>query len=427
MSRTFPTLYQLKGDSTKIIQWSIRIESYRSTVSIIVEHGEVGGKITRHTKEVLEGRGGRTKLQQAELIVLRKWQDRKDKDRFVEDPTTLRSMDVLDSNKTRRLDMSGATSPTTTASASINPVGAAAAAAAALPSVSGTVDMIDKSGVRPMLAGAYDKKKRMVYPVYVQRKYDGVRCLAYRDSRTGSIELMSRQGIKFQLMTHLEDELMGIFERYPDVILDGELYSNELEFSDISGAVRLRRERGTESEASRLRKIEYHVYDVIILNEIRKPYRERLEWLLFHFTEMPHVKLVESLIANNAVDIKTYHDSFVQNGYEGLIIRLPDGPYEIQKRSRYLLKYKEFQDEEFRIIGFKEGAGDDVGTVIWEVITKGGVHVWVKPMGSREYRRTLFQNAADYVGKDLTVVFFGYTADGSLRHPVGKDIRISGT
>jgi DNA ligase-1 len=43
----------------------------------------------------------------------------------------------------------------------------------------------------------------------------------------------------------------------------------------------------------------------------------------------------------------------MEEGYEGIMVRNPNSPYEISKRSSYLQKYKEFDDDEFEIIGFQ--------------------------------------------------------------------------
>jgi DNA ligase-1 len=80
-------------------------------------------------------------------------------------------------------------------------------------------------------------------------------------------------------------------------------------------------------------------------------------------------------------------------------------------------------ENEFEIIGFHEGEGDDIGTVIWECKIDDLKIFSVKPKGSREIRRDYFLNAANYIGKKLTVIYQEMTADGIPRFPVGKEIR----
>ena len=100
---------------------------------------------------------------------------------------------------------------------------------------------------------------------------------------------------------------------------------------------------------------------------------------------------------------------------EGTILRNIHGPYEIKKRSKHLQKYKDFQDDEFKIIDFTEGIGIDKGCVIWVCITKDGKDFRVVPNGTHKFRKEMFKNGKNYIGKQLTVKFFGYTKDGIPR------------
>ena len=86
-------------------------------------------------------------------------------------------------------------------------------------------------------------------------------------------------------------------------------------------------------------------------------------------------------------------------------------------------KYKEFMEEEFKIIGFHEGTGDEKGIVIWECETPDKKQFSVRPKGTREIRKELYDNGDKYIGKLLTVIFQEYTNDGIPRFPVGKSIR----
>ena len=45
-------------------------------------------------------------------------------------------------------------------------------------------------------------------------------------------------------------------------------------------------------------------------------------------------KHVETFIVNNIEEIKIYHDNFIKNGFEGIMIRDINGLYEINKRSK---------------------------------------------------------------------------------------------
>jgi len=132
---------------------------------------------------------------------------------------------------------------------------------------------------------------------------------------------------------------------------------------------------------------------------------------------------VPSIEVNNVKNIDELHDNFVKDGYEGIMIRASNGPYEINKRSKYLQKYKKFMEEEFKIIGFHEGKGDEKGLVIWDCITKEDKPFSVRPKGTAEQRRDLYKNGDKYIGKKLTIIFQEYHESGIPRFPVGKAIR----
>ena len=110
-------------------------------------------------------------------------------------------------------------------------------------------------------------------------------------------------------------------------------------------------------------------------------------------------------------------------GFEGLILRNCNGIYEVNKRSYDLQKYKHFIDEEFDIIDFTEGTGDEKGLIIFICETKSGKTFSVRPKGNHEYRKELFDNGDYLIGKKLTVMFQEYSGEGVPRFPVGITIR----
>ena len=381
----FPTLYNFKNK--KIYKWSIKIEKHGSIYKIITEHGQVDGKIVSHEKEITAGKAKRTILQQATLDAQSKWNDKKLKELYVE-------------------DIKNAT-------------------------VQETKNII----VRPMLAqkftfDAYKKDGRafkISFPTFIQKKYDGIRCISYL--KNDKVVLESRKGIEFDNFTVLKEQLFNIFKDKPsNFYLDGELYSEIVDFQTVSGLIRLSEKKATPEEIKEINKIEYHIYDCIDLNNLSISYSERYKNLLDIVKKIKSqkgnlVKLVDTIEVDKLEDIKKYHDKFVADGYEGLMVRDKDGPYEIQKRSKYLQKYKEFMEEEYKIIGFHEGSGDEKGAIVWDCITGDGKAFAVRPKGTFESRQKLFDEGDKYIGKKLTVIFQELSSDGIPRFPVGKAIR----
>jgi ATP-dependent DNA ligase len=382
---TFPILY-ICNHNNKIYQWKIEIIPNEDYYTIVTSHGEKDGKMVIHKKDIKEGKVKRSVLEQTVQEAKRKWENKKEKELYVE---------KLSNNQA-----------------------------------------ISKSIiVRPMLANTFsfdlykDPKSRAFkigFPAYVQRKYDGIRCLAYL--KDGEVILESRKGIPFQNFVKLKGELALLFEYMPpNFYFDGELYTEKLDFEVISGLIRLHENKIKESDIELIDKIEYHIYDFYDANQPLLTYEERLKNLTSFLKENTNssslCKQVETIIVNKLQDVKTYHDKFVQAGYEGIMIRDMNGIYETNKRSKYLQKFKEFMEEEFVIVGFHEGTGDEKGAIIWDCKTKDNKTFAVRPKGTFESRQKLFLEGNKYIGKNLTVIFQEYSADGIPRFPVGKSIR----
>lgn len=108
---------------------------------------------------------------------------------------------------------------------------------------------------------------------------------------------------------------------------------------------------------------------------------------------------------------------YIQDGYEGQMVRI-DAPYE-QKRSKNLLKRKEFQDAEFTLIGLEEGLGNWAGYAKRAIFRlKDGREFGAGIRGSQEFCKALLNERDTHINKPATVRFFNYTPDGVPRFPV---------
>ena len=93
------------------------------------------------------------------------------------------------------------------------------------------------------------------------------------------------------------------------------------------------------------------------------------------------------------------HDAFVAAGYEGAILRAPDARYATGARSAARLKYKRFDDEEFKIVGATSARGTDSGCVVWQCATETGQTFDVVPAWPDEERREAFANTGSSSGR----------------------------
>jgi len=278
-----------------------------------------------------------------------------------------------------------------------------------------TVEEAQKTVViNPMLAKDYTKRKKFVtWPAYAQPKLDGLRCLAYRVD--GKVKLMSRGGKEY-ILPHISDELENMIDSTQ--ILDGEIYLHGLTLQTINSLV-----KDVEKDATALK---FFTYDFTDLEYLDDSWETRMG-VLEAFYEIHHPKtccFVESKLVNSEKEIDVALGEYLQDGYEGLILRLANGPYKLNGRSSDLLKYKKFTDDEFEIIGWKRGKGKFLNVPSFQCITKDGAIFDCTPKGTEEQRAELLQNADSYIGKMFKVKFFEYSPDGRPLYPVGIAIRL---
>jgi len=384
----FPTL-QGEATSGKAKIWSIRVFERLGTGVIETTHGYMGGKMQVNEKVITVGKNiGKknetTPRQQAESEARAAW-TKKIESGYAE--SALAAL-VMEQKEDSDDEPSGCV---------------------AVPSRSkGVVADVPS----PMLAHEYQKRgKGFVFPCYTQPKLDGTRAVGMPGKG-----LFSRLRKTFPHMEHILHELATL---PADLILDGELYTNELTFQEIVGLVK--KETLKQGDAEKQLKIKYHVYDII---DTTKTYDERLRdlgalWLSHRFE---HIYLVPTERCASETQMKLQHNRFVADGYEGIMLRSSTGLYK-HSRSADLLKYKEFFDAEYEVVGFKEGEGQEKGCVLWMCKTEKGQTFHCRPRGTREERAELFQKGAEYVGKKLTVRYQELTDEGLPRFPVGIAFR----
>jgi ATP-dependent DNA ligase len=252
--------------------------------------------------------------------------------------------------------------------------------------------------VLPMLANKWeDRKKYISQPFYVQPKLDGVRLLVSKDggiSRTGKVvpgtEILGK----------------GLEEGQ---YVDGEAFDPNLNFEEL-----------TSTFKTDPLKLKFHVFDFFDLKKLDMTFEER--WEKVKSLKNSHYEYVETTLVMLREHVPMVHKKHVEEGHEGTMIRDASSVYEVGQRSNYLLKFKDFQTEEYPIVDVKEGTGREKGTAIW-VCKVGEQHFSARPEGTLEVRKKFLEEKDKYIGKRLTVRFQNLTALGVPRFPIGVVVR----
>ena len=116
---------------------------------------------------------------------------------------------------------------------------------------------------KPMLAYPVSNKPiDYSKPVFIQPKLDGVRCVIQCDNSV--VTAYSRTGKEWKNITHILSELHPFFQKYPNVILDGELYNHDLknDFEKIISLVR-KTKPTDEHRLESAEMVQFHCYDII--------------------------------------------------------------------------------------------------------------------------------------------------------------------
>lgn len=378
----FPTLYK-RAKTGAVLRWSIETEGDKYWAT----HGQVGGKMQVDTPSIAEikntGQSNeKTPEEQAILEAERKWKRKVEHGGYIE---TLESID--------------------------------------------NEEATDCGYFLPTLAETYKKGKDLPETVFASPKLDGLRAVISKDGA------FSRRGKKYVTSKFIEKALEPIFEQYPDLILDGELYNHDLkdDFDKIASLARKTKEKGISQEDWKAIRdiLQFHIFDCKLENRPEMTFTDRCAFLVTLIYPLSgdgfdesKLKLVNQVpVDNDFAVISNIHDNYVKQGYEGAMVRNPDAPY-IHERTKDLQKVKIFITDEFEIdeivAGKKGKMMDKAGRVYVRLkdgtTSKAGINF------PHDKCKDLLENKVKYVGRIATVKFQGYTPKGKLRFAKMIDI-----
>jgi DNA ligase-1 len=279
-------------------------------------------------------------------------------------------------------------------------------------------------------------EKKMTGKKQIEIKLDGVRVITIIQGN--KVEMFSRNGKQFHNFGHIIAEIEEVIKDYPvpyPLVLDGEVMSSD--FQDLMKQVH--RKDGKQTTDAVL-----HLFDTIPLGCFKngswdKPQSFRSlitkHWVEEHKAVLKHVQALDW----EEVDLDTtegqerfvaLNKAAVDGGYEGVMIKDVDAPYEC-KRTHAWLKAKPFIEVTLEVVDVEEGTGRNAGR-LGALVCRGeddGRMVEVNcGSGFSDADRDTFWNSRDALIKQLVEVradAITQNQDGtySLRFPRFKTFR----
>lgn len=273
---------------------------------------------------------------------------------------------------------------------------------------------------------------KVSYPVRVDPKLDGLRCIAVKQS--GVVTFYTRNGTVLESMPKIKAALEAA--KYDNIVLDGE--GMAADWNESSSVMMSK----TQKDDSNLY---YNVFDAMPLvdwidQESNLTYAERCKIVnevvlqCVTFDDSPaRVRQVPHIIATDEAQLKAYFSKCMDDGYEGVMLKRMDTSYEWD-RSKNILKLKPCVTYEGVIVGSYEGraytrrAGQFGGFFVLlpnHVITRvgGGFKDTLRAQIQLDGTETWNGKIAECEAQPDPLTSDGLTYEGKMRFPVYCRIR----
>ena len=260
----------------------------------------------------------------------------------------------------------------------------------------------------------------------LQKKLDGVRCLTVVDYESRTVTMYTRNGKELINFPHITDYLTTNLDNIArSYVIDGEIMSAT--FQDLMKQVH-RKDNVQSSDAV------LNVFDIIPLSEFKSGkgsmgQRRRLNFIKENFSKIfgdsGCIEIVSWIEVDldtlvGEVEFKDFNKQMLDQGYEGVMIKDVDAPYEC-KRTVSWLKQKPFIEVSLAVVGVEEGTGKNegrLGAIICEG-TDDGKFIRVNVgSGFTDDQRIEFWDAKDSLIGQIVEV----RADAATRNQDSEDV-----
>lgn len=284
---------------------------------------------------------------------------------------------------------------------------------------------------KPQLAKQADKvtsQKTFDKKYWGSRKIDGLRCLIYMGD-DGELHTVSRGSMNYdaamyEILSH--PDLIKLFKENEGLIMDGECYKHGYSLQQLNSVAR------TQVKAVDYEVLQFYWYDIVDLNldttarinkikKLAKPLNLTFDPDREFKEDELRIQLVPHVEVSGWNNIMKLHNDYVEEGWEGLVIRLQTSMYGPNKRTNDWIKVKSYQDSEFKIVGISEGLREE--DMCFILTTETGIEFKAKPIGPRELKQQYRNDLQLLIGKYATVKYFYLSDEGCPLQPVLKSIR----
>jgi len=199
----------------------------------------------------------------------------------------------------------------------------------------------------------------------IEVKLDGVRVITIVYP-SGRVDQFSRNGKELVNFEHIKSQLSEVGKGFDiPYVLDGEVMSSS--FQDLMKQVH-RKDNVNASDAI------LYLFDIMPLHDFQIGFSNLLQtersgmlqsWYELEQENLPNVRVLEHELVDLDTDagrklFREINQEAIDGGYEGIMIKDPDAPYEC-KRTHHWLKLKPFIEVSLQVTMVEEGTGRNAG------------------------------------------------------------------
>lgn len=258
---------------------------------------------------------------------------------------------------------------------------------------------------KPLLAPNQEVNlDEIIYPILASYKLDGVRIVFYKGQiLTRSLKQLPNKQLRFKF------EAIRKYTEDNQCILDGEIYSHELTFQEIISFC-MTQDFEDKKSVKKFGKVmtipeslKFYCFDMIIDDDINLSFKTRINNIKFAHITLELLN-IEQWSCFSKEDVENLFENALDNGYEGLILRDPNGRYKFGRgtiKEGIIYKVKPFRTFDTEVIGVVQAT--EVNEDAEKKTNELGRSVTSKKKGDRHLIEKASAFVVNYEDKELKV------------------------